>query len=238
MSLCETLAGPVRREMNHIFTERPFNTPSGADFGWYCREHAVSLAALLACLGYPANICMGDVFLRVPGEVVLSTIGTGADHAWCTSGNVAPIDLSVTLRYLAVSCADVDLVCSGCDGCLAGFRIRYLQGISDAAFMEAANTGEKIIAYNEKNRIGRSIGDLLMDPFKFLHPPPTGMPNLLDLYGSNVLFAVTVHLLKLARAEIKPLFTYQSPSDALRTMVNRHPNARQLVLEAMGNAAT
>lgn len=238
MDPCESVVGSIRLEMNHIYTEKPFRTPDGCDFGWFCREHALQLGALLTCLGYQATICTGDVFVRVPGEIVISSVGSGADHAWCASAQVTPIDASLTLKHFQVSCPDVDLVCNGCGQYLAGFCVRYFRGISDAAFTSAADTREKVIAYNERGRIAASISVVVQDPFQFLHRPPPGARSLLDLYGPDVLFAITAHLLKLARGEVKPLFTYQSPSDAIRTMVRRNPGARALVLEAVANAAT
>lgn len=224
---CQLLAGGVRAELNHVYTEKPFHTSTGMDMGWFCREHALHVGALAEALGHRAQLCRGDVLVNVPGSVKFFTMGSGADHAWCRIDDKAPIDASVTLKHLAPQRIDVLGVCPDSQELLSGFRLRYEVGTDDAMFANVLSDDQSLIAYNEKMLELRRPIALLATPFDFLHPPPADHPSFTDLFGDDVFFAITAHLLKLARREVNPMRTYLSPIDAVRAMVKHNPRARE-----------
>lgn len=237
MKFCAVLVGPVRLELNHIYTEKPFPTPSGDDMGWFCREHALQVGALAEMFGHKAELCCGDIGLRIPGDITICTLGSGADHAWCRIDGEAPFDASVTLKYLAVTRQDVQIVCPNHPEHLSGFKLTYERGAPDDAFAQVLAPTIPMIAYNEKLTVPRRPTELLANPFAFLHPPPSGLPSFTDLYGEDVFFAITVHLYRVSRGEVKPMFRYCSPQDTIRAIVKRNPKARMVVTEAPGAGA-
>ncbi len=127
MKICEALRRSVRLELNHIYTEKPFEAPTGTDMGWFCREHALHVTALAELLGESAQLCRGDIIVRIPGEITVYTMGSGDDHAWCRVDGKAPVDASMTLRHLAPNETDVSAICPDRPEELAGFMLRYEQ---------------------------------------------------------------------------------------------------------------
>lgn len=232
MEICEILADSVRLELNHIYTEKPFPTATGDDMGWFCREHALQLGALAATLGYRAQLCCGDIVVNVPGDIKVFTLGSGNDHAWCRINGEAPFDASVTLKHLAPTQADVRMVCPNCPEYLSGFTLQYERGLAADSFALVLESTDPIISYNEKVIVPRDPIALLADPFDFLHRPAPGYPTFTEIFGDDVFFAITAHLNKLARGEVKPMRTYRAPADAIRGMLKHNPDARAFVTEA------
>lgn len=88
----------VKPDLNLIYTEPPFELPSGKDFGWFCREHALH-TYIFGCLLdlEPAIIC-GDISFKA-ADKPFSTLPTDADHAWCRLAGIMPVDLSAEFRH-------------------------------------------------------------------------------------------------------------------------------------------
>lgn len=229
MNICQVLVKSVRAELNHAYTERPFQTRDGLDMGWFCREHALHVTALSEILGEVAHLCCGDVMVVIPGSIVISTVGSGADHAWCRVDGLVPVDASLTLQFFDTGRRDVDVICPACPQHLAGFALQYNIGLADDAFVAAARTGMPVIAYNEKKVFRPHYADLLANPFSFLHPTPLGSRSFQQIHGNDVYFAVTAHLYDLARDMTRPLSPYKDPVNAVRTMVKRYPDARATI---------
>jgi hypothetical protein len=97
-SVLERLQKVAAPEFNYLLTEPPFRTADGADFGWYCREHAFCTHAVAALLGMRCRIVSGDFIVSVQGNKRLSSIDTGSGHAWCTSRSSPVLDLSLHFR--------------------------------------------------------------------------------------------------------------------------------------------
>lgn len=236
MKICEALRRSVRLELNHIYTEKPFETPTGTDMGWFCREHALHVTALAELLGESAQLCRGDIIVRIPGKIRVKTMGSGDDHAWCRVNGKAPVDASMTLRYLAPDETDVLAVCPDCTEVLGGFMLRYEQKLDEKSFARFLRSPERLIAYNEKRILTTNILEVLADPYSFLYPPQGGR-SFPEIYGPDVFFAITQHLYKLALGECKPLRTYRTPKNAIRTIVQRNPTAREFVESRLRGSA-
>ncbi len=227
MKICEALRRSVRLELNHIYTERPFETPTGTDMGWFCREHALHVTALAELLGESAQLCRGDIIVRIPGKIKVYTMGSGDDHAWCRVNGKAPVDASMTLRYLVPDETDVLAVCPDCPEVLGGFILRYEQKLDEESFARLKRSPERLIAYNEKRILTTNILEVLADPFSFLHPQRGS--SFPEQYGPDVFFAITQHLFKLALGDCKPLRTYRTPKAAVRAIVRHNPTAREFI---------
>ncbi len=228
MKICEALRRSVRLELNHIYTEGPFETPTGTDMGWFCREHALHVTALAELLGESAQLCCGDIIVRIPGEMTVYTMGSGDDHAWCRVDDKAPVDASMTLRHLAPNETDVSAICPDRPEELAGFILRYEQKLDETSFARFLRSPERLIAYNEMGILPTNILEVLADPYSFLHPPQGGR-SFPEIYGPDVFFAITQHLFKLALGDCKPLRTYRTPKAAVRAIVRHNPTAREFI---------
>jgi hypothetical protein len=132
-------------------------------------------------MGEQADLCTGDVIIRIPGNLVFSTVASdvnGGRHAWCRVEGKAPVDASVTLRFFFTGQqADVS-ICPDFPADLGGMKLSYDVRTDDARFSMCLNDATKpAIAYNEKHTWKPSLAELLSDPFTFLHPPPIGSPT-------------------------------------------------------------
>ena len=90
----------VKSELNMLYTESPLMTNKGSDLGLFCREHAYHTYFLCRLGGYPAEIKIGHFFIIPPYGGGISTLKSGSNHSWCASGNLSPIDLSMTFHYI------------------------------------------------------------------------------------------------------------------------------------------
>lgn len=237
MDICQSLADSVRLELNHIYTERPFQTATGYDMGWFCREHALHLSVLAEMLGHRAQLCCGDIVLNIPGIIKIFTLGSNNDHAWCCINGEAPFDASVTLKYLAPTQTDIRAVCPRHPELLSGIELKYEQGLTDQTFKSVLEANDLLIAYNEKLIVSTNLIELLAEPFDFLHRPAPGNPTFTEIFGGDVFFAITAHLHKLAQGEVKPLRIYRSPKDTVRGIMRHNPEARAYVAETILSSA-
>ena len=109
MDFVDGIIRKIRPELNHIYHEAPFMTPTGWDLGWFCREHALHLYCLSRLLRMNASVCLGDFILHRPGMTSHSCIGEDADHAWCWIDG-SPVDISLSVKGIYDDIPDVQLV--------------------------------------------------------------------------------------------------------------------------------
>jgi hypothetical protein len=212
----------VRRELNHLYTE----AFSPGDAGLFCREHALHLHGIASALGHRSEICTGFLGLRVPGQLTIAMTNTDADHAWCRIDGTAPVDVSLTLRRWPLRRADVALVYGPDPRFLSGIELKYLEACSASRLEHILGESRAdLLVYSENAVEQRSAGELHADPFSFLRPPAKGGRTMPEILGDHIIFAITLHCLKLARTEAKPL-TYREQWSALRTISSWYPDAR------------
>lgn len=221
----------VRRELNHLYVE-PY---SPRDAGLFCREHALHLQGVAIALGHESEICTGMFGLRIPGLFTNAMTNSDGDHAWCRIDGVVPVDASLTIRRWPLQRNDLDLVFGRDVRGLAGFNLEYRIGGS-ASDLETAlsQSSTDLLLYSEQAVENRDVLSILNDPFSFLRQPPGGAPSMLTLLGPHIFFAITMHCLKLARREAKPLWTYRDQWNALRTIARWYPDAQQQLTDAVG----
>lgn len=229
MDFIHGLIEKVKPELNHIYTERPFLTAEGKDFGWFCREHALHLYGVATLLGRQAEICVGDVMLRRPQGDSFHSIGATSGHAWCCINELAPVDVSLTMKYIYPDLPDVKLIYGEHSDLAASFHLRYLINESAEVFRRLGETNDLLIAYNEKNRYRFDLLELLAHPFQFLYKPPQGMPTFPELHGTDVFFAITYHCYRLLTEDIKPLSRHRDPKQTVRGIMKFNAGAKQRI---------
>src|SRR5262245_43135505 len=73
----------VREALNLLFTEAMQPSPGGWDFGLFCREHAYLTYLLARKHGIPAELVLGQYFVRAPSGYANKAVDTPNAHAWC-----------------------------------------------------------------------------------------------------------------------------------------------------------
>jgi hypothetical protein len=148
-------------ELNWLLTEPPFETPTGTDFGWYCREHAFCTVAVGSLLGLSMAIVRGDFLLRCNGYRLCS-IGSGDDHAWCATADAPILDASMNLHFLRMSCPFGSLAtpvrAAGRNG---DFTIRFLP---ETTTSDDNIPNASLIGYIPRSSQPWSLPDLLSHP--------------------------------------------------------------------------
>jgi len=109
------IATSVAPILNHLLTTPPFTEPSGCDFGWFCREHAIAGKLIFHTNGIDCEIVRGHVAAYISGKKRLTTVGSGADHYWCVTEELCPCDLSMTFRHFQ-GYPNLIAPISGCEG--------------------------------------------------------------------------------------------------------------------------
>jgi hypothetical protein len=214
-----------KRELNHIYTQPPYECSGGVDFGWFCREHALHTFATMKLLGLSAEICIGDIIVRTP-EITLTSVGETSDHAWCNIGEFRPVDLSVTLKHLSES-QDISIVYGSEDVLHSPFKVLVVSEMDEGEFMDMRWSNDFCICYNEKQQLSFDPIELLKDPYAFLFSPPNGKPRFTEIHGDQIFFQVTQHCIKLLRSEVKPCYLYRNSSSTLSAIKKYNRNARR-----------
>jgi len=233
MDLIKALMEKVKPELNHIYTERPMITQSGYDAGWFCREHALHLYCLAILLGENSEICTGDYILYRPGGDSLHCIGDTSDHAWCKISGKAPVDVSITVKYIYPDLKDISLIYADQIKLTNPFKVRYFVKAIDQEFSKLMKAEELMIGYNEKETFNFNVLELLSEPFQFLHRPPQGMPTFPEIHGKDVFYAITYHCYRMVTDGVKPLCTYRNPANTVKGIMKFNPEAKQQILELL-----
>ena len=74
-----------------------------------------------------------------------------------------------------------------------------------------------------------SLLALLSDPFKFLFKPPPSCPTIQEIYGADVLYAITYHCYRLATENIRPLYRYRTPQNSVAQIMKYNPSSKQTI---------
>ena len=222
-SLTRLLSSVVKAEMNMLYTEPPFMTSDGLDFGLFCREHAYHTYFLCRLNGYPVEIKLGHYFVLVPGGLANLTLDTGADHAWCASGELRPIDLSMTFD-LVDGFPDLlsPVLGTGQNG---PYSIHYY--LDEGPFRKYVRELPEscCICYLEQESFSMNDEALLENPFSFFLPPATQGGSLADVHGSDISEKITLHLYKVALGHVKPLYRQMDSDEAVVFIKYKYPEA-------------
>jgi hypothetical protein len=211
----------IKPDLNTIYTSPPFTAAGGHDFGWFCREHAFHAHVVAWMLGIPSKIIRGDLAFRV-GDLQVSTVDSGADHAWCSFNGTSPVDVSASFRYYPGFPA-LPLVRGA--GVVGGspFEVHYLQSSEEGRAQSLIEARDHTLVYIEREVLDLHPLELLRDPFTFVADPDPA-PSFLDIYGADVFAAINLHCYKLVRGGTFPVhrkvatMKVNSPSQQDRVM--------------------
>ncbi len=222
-NLISILNSTVKAEMNMLYTEPPFMTATGGDFGLFCREHAYHTYFLCRLTGYPTEIKVGHYLIVAPNGYATSTLNSGAKHAWCTSGDLKPIDLSMTF-HLTKDFPDIAHPVLGL-GHNGPYIIRYIS--DEFLFRRFHDDLPNIccICYLEQETFPANEEVLLKNPFTFLLPPLIPGKSWADVHGHDIFAKITLHLYKVALGHIKPLYEQMNTSEAITFIKLKYPAA-------------
>lgn len=233
MQLQNILERRIKAELNAIYTEPPGVTSGGHDCGWFCREHALHTYVLALMLGRHAAIKIGDFKIDSAEGEGLTTIDSGADHAWCEIDGVVPIDLSMTFVHFHGQFPKLPLLYG--TGTIGAFTSRYFTAEADFLHDDAAGTFA--ISLLERQSISPPLSDILQQPYSFLHLPLNDAPRWTEIYGSDIFSKTSLHLYKLALGHLEPLFHSRPAKGILKFIKTHYSNAtNQIALTATSAA--
>ncbi len=215
-----------------LYTEPMFETPDGlGDFGLFCREHAYHTFFLCLFFGIPASITLGHYFIRTPSGIGTCSLGSGADHAWCSTANVYPIDLSMTF-HLAPDYPNLSRTLIGLHN-NGEYTIRYFK--EKKSFLECIREDYDpcCIYYYEQRTLTETAEKLLKEPFCFLLPPLMPGGSWADIYGKDIFSKITFHLYKIAIGHIKPLYKHKNSREAVKYSRSKYSSVLQNIMKIL-----
>ena len=226
MQLKRILESVIKPELNAIYIEPPFLIDGGWDCGWFCREHALHTYVLARMLRKEATIKTGDFVIHSEDGIGITSIKTGADHAWCEIEAVAPVDLSMTFAHFEGRFPHLPIVYG--TGPAGHFAVRCFSSEEDVRNDPGAGTFA--ISYIERETVKSAPEKLVRSPYSFLYAPAKGFPKWTEIHGDEIFSQTTAHLYRLARGNIRPLASSQSPKQIIKFIKSRYPNATKKIL--------
>jgi hypothetical protein len=229
MRLQVVLEATIKPELNAIYVEPPFMMEGGWDCGWFCREHALHTYVLANMLHRRASIKTGDFVIRSEQGTAITSIDSGADHAWCEIEGITPVDLSMTFVHFKGSFPHLPIVYGAQP--TGNFTIRYFSQENDLA--KDPRTGAFAISYIERQTSRPEVEELLRFPYRFLHPPPEGLKRWTEIHGSEIFSKTSAHLYRLVKGHMKPLSRSRSAKQIIKFIKSHYPNATNEILSTI-----
>jgi hypothetical protein len=225
MTILKTLRDVVAPELNHLYTVPPFQTASGLDLGWYCREHAVHTLLIAQLFGADADIRTGDFTILSPHVPTTSSIGSGADHSWCSVSGVAPIDLSMTFAQFGGGPQLRSAIIG--EGKNGDWVIKYAEHESAIYHHQQSSTEVFLV---ERKVEPYKAEDLLQNPYCFIFPPRNGDESSWHvLYGQQIYAKITLHCFSVASGAAKPVRLRFSSVEAVRWISTNYADAAEQI---------
>jgi len=226
------LSSDVKNELNMLYTEPMFETPDGlADLGLFCREHAYHTYFLCLLFDIPATIKLGHYYIKTSTDIATCSLGSGGDHAWCSTADVYPIDLSMTFHLLPdfpnTTKPVIGLEKNG------EYTIRYFKEMNSFLQCIRENYDPCCIYYLEQETINETKDKLLNEPFCFLLPPLMPGGSWADIYGKDIFSKITFHLYKIALGHIKPLYKYKNTKESVKHIRSKYSAVIQKITEIL-----
>lgn len=227
----------VKNEINKLYTEPMFIAPDGGlDFGLFCREHAYHTYFLIRFAGISTTIKIGHFFIKTPEGITNCSLGSGADHAWCATQTVFPIDLSMTF-HLAPDFPNIPkpLIGQKQNG---EYLVRYFTDEKDFLQKIDEDSDTCCIYYYEERTFSASDSKLLMEPFCFLLPPSVPGGSWADIYGKDIFAKITFHLYKISLGHIKPLYNKYNSEKLVRYIRSKYKAVMPKLIEILEKSPT
>jgi hypothetical protein len=229
MSVLKTLRERVAPELNHLYVIPPTEGPSGLNFGWHAREHALHAFLVARMFGTSAEICTGDFAVLSRFMPPLTSMGRDDDHAWCNINGVAPVDLSMTFQtYGNTPQLRGAIVGEGRNG---DWDIEYAY---DESPLDENVQNRNEILFIEKKVHAHSEPELLKNPYMLLPPAPADdAASWHALYGPTIYAKITLHCFGCAMAP-KSIRQRMTPQQAVAWIAENYPEAETKILEQLG----
>jgi hypothetical protein len=232
MSLRSVFETAIKPELNAIYVEPPFMMEGGWDCGWFCREHALHTYVLASMLHQSASIRTGDFVIDSEDVTGITSINSGADHAWCEIEGIMPVDLSMTFVHSKGRFPYLPIVYG--TKAAGRFDVRYF--LSDDDLVNESGAGSFAISYVERQTIKPDVKELLEFPYQFLYAPPAGLKKWTEIHGLEIFSKTTAHLYRLAKGYLKPLCRRRSAKQIIKFIKSHYPNAVRDILSTISAA--
>ena len=208
----EDLAKYLAPELNFLLTEPPFNTPSGPDYGWFCREHAFGVLVIGKLCGLQCKIVRGDFLIYFSHGDYYTSIGTDTDHAWCRTSTTPVLDFSLHCHMFQRAGRVPDLA-------FPITRLGQNGGFSVCLLPVSTNTNDydlpvPTIGYIERTVYDWTALDLIQNPSLLLTTK----------VSERICLAVSLHGFRVIQRLIPPLKGTMNQSGAVGSICRTYAN--------------
>jgi hypothetical protein len=173
--------------------------------------------------GYPVEIQIGHFVIIPPHGNGFSTLYSGADHAWCASENLSPINLSMTFHFIeGFPALDHPVLGTGKNG---PYTISYM--FNKFLFLKYHDDPPNIcsICYFEEKTFPANDEILLKNPFTFLLPPLIPDRSWADVHSRDIFAKITLHIYNVALGHVTPLYKQMDAREAITFIKSKYPAA-------------
>ena len=227
MSVLKVLRQKIAPELNFLFTIPPAETPVGWDCGWRGHEHAWHAFFVARMFGSRASLCTGDFAVLSRLMPPLTTLEREPKHAWCTIGELAPVDLSMTLAHFG-SAPQLRTAIIG-EGPNGDWQVRYAE--DESILDESVESGNEIL-FIERQVISDPAEVLLADTGRFLPAPPaTACDNWAALHGPDIHAKISLHCFRYAAVGGKSIRTQPTRAEAIAWIAEHYPDPQTEILK-------
>ena len=226
MSVLKALRQRIAPELNFLFTIPPAETPLGWDCGWRGPEHAWHAYFVARMFGSPASLCTGDFAILSQFLPPLTTLEREPKHAWCTLGELAPVDLSMTFVHFG-QVPQLHSAITG-EGLNGAWEIHY--SVDESILDEDRASGNEIL-FIERQVVSDSGEVLLAEPGRFLPAvPAAARDNWAALHGADIHAKIALHCYRCAAGGGRSVRSRPSREDAVAWIAANYPDAATEIL--------
>jgi len=231
MSVLKTLQQRIGPELNFLFTIPPAETPVGWDCGWRSHEHAWHAYFVARMFGARASLCVGDFALLSRLMPPITTLEREPKHAWCTIGDLAPVDLSMTFAHFA-NAPQLRTSITG-EGVNGDWVVRY--AVDESILDENLESGNEIL-FIERRIVAEPAAQLLTEPASFLPPPPpAASDNWAAHHGADIHLKIALHCYRYAAGTSRSIRNRATREEAVAWIAGNYvepgPAIRKLIGE-------
>ena len=179
--------------------------------------------------GAEADIRTGDYAVLSPYLPPLTSVEKTFDHTWCSINGVAPVDLSLTLKYFGQAPQlHAPVVGEGRNG---DWAVQYAddESVLDEGF---GHTNEMI--FIERKIHSETEAALLNDPFLLL--PPARVDDTTSchaLHGPTIYAKITLHCHACAMRTVKSLRQRMTREEAFVWIAENYPEPEKQISKAL-----
>lgn len=221
MSVLKTLQQRIAPELNFLFTIPPAETPLGWDYGWRSHEHAWHTFFVARMFGSRASLCTGDFAVLSRLLPPLTTLERETKHAWCTVGEIAPVDLSMTFATFE-NAPQLRTAVTG-EGVNGDWQIHYAE---DESILDGNFESGNEILFIERHVITDPVETLLADPGRFLPPAPlAARDNWTALHGADIHAKIALHCYRCAAGRSRSVRNRANREEAVAWIAGNYPEA-------------